>query len=110
VVAALQNRSLRGLGLLTRVLLLLSLEPCELLDPRLAAASTAAAAAAVTAALVLLLLLLLLLLLILLLLLGELRWLRVGGFECDLFEDFEELAELMAELEDEASEARGMCQ
>jgi len=108
VVAALQNRSLRGLGLLTRVLLLLSLEPCELLDPRLAAASTAAAAAAVTAALVLLLLLLLLL--ILLLLLGELRWLRVGGFECDLFEDFEELAELMAELEDEASEARGMCQ
>jgi len=109
VVAALQNRSLRGLGLLTRVLLLLSLEPCELLDPRLAAASTAAAAAAVTAALVLLLLLLLLLL-ILLLLLGELRWLRVGGFECDLFEDFEELAELMAELEDEASEARGMCQ
>jgi len=109
VVEALQNRSLRGLGLLTRVLLLLSLEPCELLDPRLAAASTAAAAAAVTAALVLLLLLLLLLL-ILLLLLGELRWLRVGGFECDLFEDFEELAELMAELEDEASEARGMCQ
>jgi len=108
VVEALQNRSLRGLGLLTRVLLLLSLEPCELLDPRLAAASTAAAAAAVTAALVLLLLLLLLL--ILLLLLGELRWLRVGGFECDLFEDFEELAELMAELEDEASEARGMCQ
>jgi len=107
VVAALQNRSLRGLGLLTRVLLLLSLEPCELLDPRLAAASTAAAAAAVTAALVLLLLLLLL---ILLLLLGELRWLKVGGFECDLFEDFEELAELMAELEDEASEARGMCQ
>jgi len=46
----------------------------------------------------------------LLVLLGELRWFRVGGFECDLFEDLEELAELMAELEEDASEARGMCQ
>lgn len=81
--------------LLTLVLLLLSLEPCDDRDPRLAAASTAAAAAAVTAAL------------------GTeaaLRCASVGGFELDLFDDLLELAELMAELVEDTSEARGMCQ
>lgn len=79
------------------MLLLLSLEPCDERDPRLAAASTAAAAAAVTAALVE----------------AEAATLRcasVGGFELDLFDDLEELAELIAELLEETSEARGMCQ
>lgn len=90
-----------SLWLLTRVLLLLSLEPCEERDPRLAAASTAAAAAAVTAALV-----------PFELVASEtlLRCASVGGLEFDLFDDFDELAELMAELLEETSEARGMCQ
>lgn len=81
------------------MLLLLSVEPCDERDPRLAAANTAAAAAAVTAALVAFEL-------------AEtmLRWANVGGFELDLFDDFEELAELIAELLEETSEARGMCQ
>lgn len=97
-VAVLLRRLRCCCGLLTRVLLLLSLEPCDERDPRLAAASTAAAAAAVTAALVE----------------AEatvaLRCASVGGFELDLFDDLEELAELMAELLEETSEARGMCQ
>lgn len=88
------------ISLLTRVLLLLSLEPCDERDPRLAAAKTAAAAAAVTAALVP----------FELVVEWMLRCASVGGFELDLLDDFEELAELMAELLEETSEARGMCQ